>query len=441
MIEFDNIIIGAGPGGYELAAILAARSENTAIVESGHLGGTCLNRGCIPTKCLCASAAALMSVTHAQDFGVDATINGFDYSVAASRKDKVVDQLRQGVKGVLKDCTILNGTARLHADRVVEVNGELYKASRRLVIATGSKPALLQIKGAELAITSDEALALTELPESITIIGGGVIGMEFASIYSAMGVTTNVIEYCAEILPPFDPEIAKRLRTTLSRRGVNICVGAKVEHICRDNATGKLTVTYTGKKGQTSVESSTVLMAVGRTPVVPDGCSKAGIKLSPRGFIEVDDLMCTSAEGVYAIGDVNGLSMLAHSAIAQGRVVADNDATLFNRAAIPSVVFAYPEVAQTGMTPAELQQLGIPFKSEKRPYASNGKACAEGYEGILKVLYTDDAVKTVVGVSILGPHAADLIAEATMLVTDRVTLNDVDARYIHAHPTLSELFC
>lgn len=440
MIEFDNIIIGAGPGGYELAARLAARGESTAVVERSYPGGTCLNRGCIPTKCLCAAASALLSLKHLPQMGVSTDFRGFDYTVAAGRKDAVVEQLRGAVLATLKDCTLIQGTARLLPERVVEVAGELYHAARRLVIATGSEPAVLPVEGADLALSSDEALALTELPESIIIIGGGVIGMEFASMYNAMGVDVTVVEYCPEILPPFDADIAKRLRTGLTRRGINIIVNARVESISRkDN--NMLSVHYSGKRGPAVAEATTVLMAVGRKPIVPEGCAEAGIELTGRGFIAVDSLMRTSAEGVYAIGDVNGLSMLAHSAIAQGRVVENNEASLFRKDAVPSVVFTSPEVAQTGPTATALAAEGIACKAIRRSYGSVGKALADGYEGTIKILVSDDDEMRILGISILGPHAADLIAEATVLVTDAVPLDKVASRYIHAHPTLSEIFC
>ncbi len=441
MIEFDNIIIGAGPGGYELAAALAAKGESTAIVERSHPGGTCLNRGCIPTKCLCAAASALLSASNMGSMGVNVDILGFDYAVAAARKDSIVEQLRNGVLKVLKDCRIVPGTGRLLPGRIVEVAGELYHAARRLVIATGSSPAVLPAEGTELAVSSDDALAFTELPRSIIIIGGGVIGMEFASLYNAMGVEVTVVEFCPEILPPFDTDIAKRLRTALTRRGVNIIVNARVERISRQESTGMITVHYTGKRGEASAVASTVLMAVGRRPVVPEGCTEAGIRLTDRGFIAVDELMRTSAEDVYAIGDVNGLSMLAHSAIAQGRVVERGDATLFKADAVPSVVFTSPEAAQVGPTSATLSTSGIQHKTVKRPYGSIGKALTDGYEGTVKILVTDDNESRILGISILGPHAADLIAEATILVTDAVPLGKVASRYIHAHPTLSEIFC
>ncbi|MDE6333534.1 MAG: FAD-dependent oxidoreductase [Muribaculaceae bacterium] len=441
MTEFDNIIIGSGPGGYKLAAALAAKGESTAVVERSFPGGTCLNRGCIPTKCLCATASAMSAAKYADHMGVKVDILGFDYRVAASRKDAVVEQLRGGVLAVIKNCTLINGSARLMPGRVIEVSGELYKAARRLVIATGSAPATLPVDGAELALSSDDALAFTSLPQSIIIIGGGVIGMEFASMYNVMGADVTVVEYCSEILPPFDAEIAKRLRTALTRRGVNIITNACVESITRQIDQDMFTVHYTGKRGEAEISASTVLMAVGRQPVIPDGCREAGITLTSRGFIAVDDMMRTTADGVYAIGDVNGLSMLAHSAIAQGHVIEHDNSTLFNTDATPSVVFTIPEVAQVGPTSAQLTARNIPHRTIKRTYGSVGKALAEGFDGLVKIIVTDDSESRIIGISILGPHAADLIAEATILTTDKVPFAEVATRYIHAHPTLSEIFC
>lgn len=441
MTEFDNIIIGSGPGGYKLAAALAAKGESTAVVERSYPGGTCLNRGCIPTKCLCATASSMLAAKHAGQMGVNVDILGLDYPMAAARKDSVVEQLRGGVLAVIKDCTLINGNARLMPGRVVEVAREQYHAARRLVIATGSEPAVLPVDGAEFAISSDDALAFTSLPQSIIIIGGGVIGMEFASMYNVMGVDVTVVEFCPEILPPFDRDIAKRLRTALTRRGVNIITNARVGRITHHNDSGMLSVHYTGKRGEAEITASTVLMAVGRRPVLPDGCREAGITLTDRGFIAVDDLMRTTAERVYAIGDVNGLSMLAHSAIAQGHIVEHDNPALFNADATPSVVFTSPEVAQVGPTSDQLTARNIAHRTIKRIYGSVGKALAEGYEGIAKIIVTDDSESRILGISIIGPHAADLIAEATILATDKVPFADVATRYIHAHPTLSEIFC
>lgn len=438
MTTFDNIIIGSGPAGYHLASVLASRGESVAVVERDAPGGTCLNRGCIPTKCLCASASAILSVAKAAAVGVDIEGVRLDFGRAMAHKESVVANLQRAVENAISGCTIIRGEARLVPGPAVEVGGETYQASHRLVIATGSAPAILPVEGAGLAITSDEALSLTSLPASVAIIGGGVIGMEFASIFSAMGVQVTVIEYCKEILPPFDPDPAKRLRTAMSRRGVRFVTGAAVSRIERSES--GLRVVYSAKRGEDSVEASTVLMAVGRRPAVPAGAAEIGISLTPRGFIEVDGMMQTSVPGVYAIGDVNGLSMLAHSAYAQANVVADADPTLFREKAVPSVVFTEPELAMVGPTPAQLDAAGISYRTVRRQYASNGKACASGEaEGIVKILVDDQ--DTVLGVTILGAHAADLIAEATILVTDRRTLADVPRRYIHAHPTLSELFC
>lgn len=431
----DTIIIGAGPGGYELAATLAQRGEDVLIVERDNLGGTCLNRGCIPTKAMCASAAAVLNAAHAESLGVNLARPQIDFPRIVERSAKVTASLREGVEALLAKCTVVHGEATFAGPDTVKVGDETYTAPR-IVIATGSAPARLPIPGSELAITSDEALWLTELPESMVIIGGGVIGMEFASIFAALGSKVTVVEFCKEILPPVDPEIAKRLRTALTRRGIDIVCGAAAQRI--ERAGDKLLLTYAGKKGETAVEAETIVMAVGRRPVVPAGFEG---RVSPKGFIEVDELMRTSVPGVYAVGDVNGLSMLAHSAYAQGRVVAEADPRLFRAGLVPSVVFTSPEVAAVGPRPDELDSVGVKYHAVKRPFASNGKACADAHpEGLVKMLVSDDD-DTILAVTILAHHAADLIAEATILVTDGVKASSVAGRYIHAHPTLSEIFC
>lgn len=439
MTYADTIIIGGGPGGYELAAALASRGENVVIAERDRLGGTCLNRGCIPTKALCASANAVLSARFAAALGVETEGVRIDFSRVSSRVKEVVDGLREGVGGLLSGCTVVNGEATFVGPNRIRIGEEEYEAPR-IVIATGSAPAALNIPGASLSITSDDALWLESLPESMVIIGGGVIGMEFASIFSALGTKVTVVEFCREILPTVDPEIAKRLRTTLSRRGIDIVVGAAVQRIERGD--GAVLVTYEGKKGETTVEAEKVVMAVGRRAVVPEGFVENGGRLTDRGFIAVDagGSMRTSIPGVYAVGDVNGLMMLAHSAYAQGRVLLYNDVHQFEPWRIPSVVFTSPEVASVGMTPGELEKNGIKYHAVKRPFASNGKACADGHpDGLVKLLCLDED-DTIVGITILGHHAASLIAEATVFVSDRVKLHEVARRYTFAHPTLAEIF-
>lgn len=430
MQEFDTIIIGSGPGGHNLAAALAAGGERVALVERGALGGTCLNCGCIPTKCLAASADALRICRTATDFGVDCAVAGFDYPRALRRMESVVASLRQGVQTMLRDVTYIEGEAHLLPDKVVQVGADaLYSATRRVVIATGSAPAPLRVEGAGYAIDSTRALALPELPASAVIIGGGVIGIELATIWSTMGVDVTVVEYCKEILPGFDADVAKRLRSYLSRAGVRILTGAEVRSISSGS------VHYADRKGESDVQAEIVVAAVGRRPVLPDGLAECGVELTPRGFIAVDAHMATSVPGIYAIGDVNGLSMLAHSATAQATVIATGNTAAFDSAAVPAVVFTHPEVAQVGIVPE-----GVATKTVKHMFGGVGKALAMGEaEGYAKFVCRESDM-AIMQVSIIGPHASDLIAEATILVREQIPLHEVSARYIHAHPTLSEIF-
>lgn len=461
MTHTDLIIIGGGPGGYEIAAEAARAGRKVTLIEKDQLGGTCLNRGCIPTKCLLASASAILNARRAAEFGVNIEGVTADYAKAAERMQGVVAQLRQGIEGMLKDVEVIRGEATMgtvpfvglvgdHAPEpeacsltaengertllpVVRVDGREFSAEQ-ILIATGSAPAVLPIPGADLAITSDDLLKLTALPKSIAIIGGGVIGMEFASILQAFGVDVTVIEYCKEILPPFDKEVAKRLRATLSRRGVKIIVGAAVSKI-EQAEDGGLQLTYAGKKGDETIRCEVSLMAVGRKAVLPEGCAEAGINVNARGFIETDPMMRTSAAGVYAVGDVNGRCMLAHAASAQARVAFGEDVDMEY---IPSAVFTSPECAMVGLTEEQCQKEEIAYASAKSMFAGNGKALAMGEgEGFVKVLYSK-ATRQMLGVHVIGPHASDLVAEATACMTQGATVDDVACAIIHGHPTLSE---
>lgn len=429
-----TLIIGAGPGGYELAAQLAKRGETVIVAERDKLGGTCLNRGCIPTKALCASAKAVLESENFPALGVDIENVRIDYERIKTRVAEVVDGLREGVDSLLKDCTVIHGEASFIAPNKVRIGDEILEADR-IIIASGSKPAFLNIPGADLVVSSDEALWLDKVPESIVIVGGGVIGMEFASVFSALGSKVTVIEYCDEILPTVDPEIAKRLRKILKRRGIDIITSAAVQRI--EETDGKRHVSYIYKSKPLAIDAQTVIMAVGRRPVIPSGFTEQGGCLTERGFIETDEYMQTSIPGVYAIGDVNGKLMLAHAAYAQGRVILDNDPTRFNLGLTPSVVFTYPEVASVGI----YRQNGTDDTYiVKRPFASIGKACADGQtDGIMK-LTVSKADNRIVNVTILGHHASELIAEATILVTRHIPLEDIPSLFSHAHPTLSEIF-
>lgn len=429
MNTFDLIVIGSGPGGYATAATAAAMGSRTMLVERDLLGGTCLNRGCIPTKALCRSAEAALLMPGARALGVNVEEYSLDYATAAERKNQVMDTLRQGVATILRDVTVIHGEARFTGNRTVEVNGESYSAPR-IIIATGSRPAQLQIPGADLTVNSDFMLSATTIPESIAIIGGGVIGMEFASILHAFGVKVTVLEYCSEILPGFDADIAKRLRMALKRRGIEIVTGAavtSVEHGC--------TINYTAKNKAKSIEAQTVLTAVGRRAVLPDGLTLAGVATDERGVIITDNHMATTAQGIYAIGDCNGRCMLAHAATAQGRVALGLEQRLD---IMPAAVFTTPECAMVGLTEQQCRDEGIAYRVAQASYRSCGKALAmEQPDGTVKLL-VEEATDKILGCHICGAHASDLVQEVSVAMAANMPAGTLAAT-IHIHPTLSEL--
>lgn len=432
--QFDLIVIGAGPGGYEAAAHCAGQGQRVLLIEKAHLGGTCLNSGCIPTKCLCASAEMISLAGHAKDFGIDLTLNGADYGAAVQRKNGVVESLREDVARVVSGCTVIHGEASVLPDGQIRVGEDSYTAPR-VIIATGSRPAVLPVPGAELAIDSTAALEMTSLPASMVIVGAGVIGMEMASVFSTYGVNVTVIEYCKEILPPFDAEVAKRLRSMLSRRGVKFEMGASVEALTQ-LPDRRIAVTFTNKKGEHTIEADQVLCAVGRRPVLPDGLADAGITLTPRGFIEVNADMETTRPGFYAVGDCNGLNMLAHVATAQAMHVIGQDVNL---SVVPAAVFTHPEVAAVGLTENGCTDQGKEYIVKKSMYASSGKARANGEtDGFVKVL-VEKGTDRILGAHIIGAHASDLIQPIAVAMANGLTATQAGAHTIYPHPTLVEL--
>lgn len=431
MQRSDIIIIGGGPGGYEIAADLASKGMKVTLIERDRLGGTCLNRGCIPTKCLCAAAAAAATVSSAASFGIDISSFTADYAKATARIPSVVQQLSDGISAMLRDVEVISGEARLCKDKVVEVNGMQITADR-IIIATGSRPAVLDIPSSKFAIDSDSFLAMTEMPQRIAIIGGGVIGLEFASVLAAFGREVTVIEYCKEILPAFDAEIAKRLRTMLTRRsGIRFMTATSVRAI-----EAGYRVICEGRKGKDEVECDLVIMAVGRKAVLPPGCEEAGIETDSRGFIVVDDMMETSVGGVYAVGDVNGRCMLAHAAAAQAKRAMGSDVNLD---VIPSAVFTMPEAAMVGLSEEQARARDYDIMVGKASFAANGKALAmdEG-DGTVKIIFARDS-GFILGCHIIGPHAADLIAEVAAMMFGMTTREELADELVHGHPTLSEI--
>lgn len=439
-MDYDILIIGAGPGGYETAAEAARQGLNTAIVERGFVGGTCLNHGCIPTKALCHCAQVLRTVRSAEAYGIGCGTVTADYSAAARHKAAVVEQLRQGVTQLMSapGITLINGEASIADAHTVSIDGgKQTLTASHIVIATGSEPRNLPIPGADLAMTSGEALAMTSLPRQMCVIGGGVIGMEFAGIFAAYGVEVTVVEYCKEILPPFDKDVAKRLRTVLQKQGVKFITQAAVTAIGRTAA--GLTVSYDLKGKPQQLECQKALMAVGRQPVLPEGLEQAGVAVGRRG-IEVDSHMMASVPSIYAIGDVNGQCMLAHAATAQGMVALAHitgKESAVKPGIVPSAVFTQPELAMVGLTEEQCKAQELDVTVKKGFFRSNGKALSMGEtDGLVKMIVSNTD-RTIVGCHICGPHASDLIQEVVMAMNAGSTVGDLAAS-IHGHPTLSE---
>lgn len=451
------IVIGGGPGGYEAAAYAASCGLTVTLFEEKHLGGTCLNVGCIPTKTLC-HAAEVQLLTHAAATQNDPATHtaqdaqpaapSFNFDALMERRDAVVAQLVSGVDLLLKSAgvTVVPQRAQLRDAHTVEADGQTYTADH-IILATGSTPARLPIEGADLAITSDELLSRTDIrPRRLCIVGGGVIGMEIACAYQAFGVEVTVVEFMKECLPPIDADIAKRLRRKLTERGITFYLNAqvcKIEDLSTSSATTDLPLrlVHFEQKGKSlSVEADTVLMATGRRPNFGgQDLDSLGITYTRRG-ISVDDHMQTSLPAVYAIGDVNGRTLLAHAAKYQGlhavnHILGKTDSIRLDL--IPSAVFTNPEVASIGPTEQALKESGNPYTVHKSLYRANGKALTQGEtDGIAKLLLDED--EHIVACHVMGPHAADLVQEVTLAINLHLTLPQL-RQVVHIHPTLSEI--
>ena len=421
------LIIGGGPGGYETAVEAAKRGLEVTLISEGPLGGTCLNEGCIPTKTFCHYAELIEQNLKA---GLDCKPS---FATAAQRKQAVVEQLRSGIDMLLKNVQVVRGRAEFKDSKTVICNAQEYSADK-IIIATGSVSASLPIPGAESCLTSKEILDLTEVPGSLCVIGGGVIGLEFASIFRSFGSEVTVLEYCPNILPRFDVDLAKRLKQLLSKRGINIEVQAQVTRIDGN------TVTYIKKDKEFTVLADKVLMAVGRRPNV-DGLNleAAGVDYTRKG-ITVNDRFETSVPGIYAIGDVTGGIMLAHAATYQGLhalngICGLQDSIRFDL--IPAAVFTMPEVATVGMTEEQCKEQSLEVRPLKSFYRANGKAVSmDETDGYCKVIVDNDG--KVLGAHIMGAHASDLIHEIAAAMNLGATLQQLQS-VIHAHPTLSEV--
>lgn len=421
------LIIGSGPGGYETAVEAVKRGMEVTLITEGPLGGTCLNEGCIPTKTFCHYAELIEQNLKA---GLDCKPA---FAAAAERKHAVIEQLRSGVELLLKGVQTVQGKAQFKDSRTVVCNGTEYTADK-IIIATGSVSASLPVPGAESCITSKEILELSEVPASLCVIGGGVIGLEFASIFRSFGSEVTVLEFCPNILPRFDSDLAKRLKQSLSKRGINIEVQAQVTRIDGNS------VTYIKKDKEFTVQADMVLMAVGRRPNVEGlNLEAAGIDYTRKG-ITVNDSFETSVPGVFAIGDVTGGIMLAHAATYQGLhalncICGGQDSIRFDL--IPAAVFTMPEVATVGLTEEQCREQELPVRCLKSFYRANGKAVSmDETDGYCKLIVDNNG--KVLGAHIMGAHASDLIHEITTAINLGATLDKLQS-VIHAHPTLSEV--
>lgn len=437
-MKSDIIVIGSGPGGYRTAAYAASKGKTVTIFEQGPLGGTCLNVGCIPTKTFARTAEAAGEMRNAAQLGLKAVEPEFSLADIVARKDAIVEQLRQAIAGVLSapGITLVNGKASFIDDHTVECNGESYTADN-IIIATGSTHKSLRLEALDesMLLTSDTLLSLTDFPRRLVIVGAGVIGMEFASIFRQLGAEVTVVEFLKECIPAIDADIAKRLRKVLEKQGVEFYMQSAVKKI----ADGCVTFDRKGK--EQSVEADKVLMAVGRKPNVEGfGLENTSIQYDARG-IAVGDNMETNVPGVYAIGDVNAVMMLAHAATMQGlrvvnHILGETDDIRLD--VMPAAIFTNPEAACVGKTEDQLKDLGYDIEVHKKNYRTNGRALAMAEaEGMLK-LVVDANSGELLSCHAYGAHSADIVQEVSALICRQTTLQQLH-EMVHIHPTLNEM--
>lgn len=446
MTATDLIIIGSGPGGYRAALHAAQQDLRVVIVEKDEVGGTCLNRGCIPTKTLCRHAEIIDTLSQADTFGLEGLAYQLNFSRIVERKDAVVAQLRSGVAQLMQSpgITLVRGEASFRDAHTVVVGDEEYTA-KNIIIATGSRSKMPPIQGIDLegVVTSTGLLALQSVPRRLCIIGAGVIGMEFASVFSSFGSEVSVVEFLKEALPVLDSDIAKRLRQTISRRGVSFHMQSavrQIEETVAEDGSRLLRVSFDKKGKPATVDADVVLVATGRTANVEGlGLEAIGVETSRQGIV-VDDNFETSIPGIYAIGDVNGRCMLAHAATMQGihavnYLLGQSDNMRLD--IMPSAVFTHPEVASVGKSEDDCKREGLVYTCRKGHYRANGKALVMNeVEGMVKLLLDENQL--IIGCHAFGAHAADMVQEVAVLMNQNATAKQL-ADIVHIHPTLAEI--
>jgi dihydrolipoamide dehydrogenase len=451
MASYDVIFIGGGPAGYVGAIRCAQLGMSVAVVEREGLGGTCVLWGCIPAKALLEAASIATKVSHSADFGVTVGEVKLDYGVAMKRSRAVSTQNSKGVEFLFKKhkITWIKGTAKLAGKNTVTVKGdgkeERHEAKKAVVISTGSRVKGLPQIGLELnkttVLSSDEVLVLDKAPKTMAVIGAGAVGCEFADVFSSFGTQVTLIEALPVILPLEDADCSNELAKSFKKRKIEVLAGAKISDVKVGKNSVTMSVDVGGKKQNLEVEK--VLVAAGRAPNIEDiGLKEAGIQLTDRGFIKINDRMETSVKGIYAIGDVAGPPMLAHKGSREGVVFAEylagkKDVHGVNYGNIPNATYCHPEVASIGMTEAQVKEKKIDYKVGKFLFSNNGRARTSGEtEGFVKII-RDAKYGEILGAHIIGAHATELIHELAVARENEFTVEEVDLA-VHAHPTLSE---
>ncbi|MBR6376881.1 MAG: dihydrolipoyl dehydrogenase [Oscillospiraceae bacterium] len=444
MKNYDLIVIGAGPGGYEAALHAAKLGLKTALVERRDVGGTCLNRGCIPTKTLLHSAELYHEAKEAETFGINTENVTYDLPAVFARKQAVVEKLRSGVEQLLKSAKveILRGTGTVLGTgrvRVTNAEGESEYGCDNILCATGSVPARPPIPGLELAMTSDELLEGAEtLFKSLIIIGGGVIGVELATFYADLGCPVTILEGLDRLLPNMDKELGQNLAMQLKKRGVAIQTGAMVKGVERSE--NGLRVRYEQKGKEGAAEAEAVLCAIGRAPYSKDLFAEGLEVAYDRRRVHVDQHFATSIPGVYAIGDVSSPVQLAHVATAQGIACVDEIAgngPTQNLSLVPGCVYTRPEIATVGLTEAKAKEKGIPVKTAKGLLSANGRTVIlEGERGFMKLVANAETGK-LIGAALMCERATDMISQLSLAMSKELTVKDL-LGIIRPHPTFEE---
>lgn len=449
MKEYDVVVIGAGPGGYVSAIRCAQLGLNTAIVEKNALGGVCLNVGCIPSKALIKNAEVAHTLRErGKEFGFSFENLELDYSTAYKRSRQVSKRLVRGVGFLMKKnkVDVHMGTAKLTAKDTLEVTPEEGEKetlkAKNIIVATGSHP--FTIPGVELdgekVVDYEDAILSEELPKSAAIIGGGAIGVEFATIWNGYGVDVTIIEMLDHLLPLEDSEVASELEKAYQKRGIKVMTKSKVKGV--ETSDEGTTVTVETEDGEQTVEAELTMVAIGFRPNSKDlGLEEVGVNIDRRGFIEIDEHMATNVGGIYAIGDVTGKLLLAHVASAMGIVAAETiagvETVTLDYKMMPRATYSYPQTASFGYTEQEAREQGYDVEVGQFPFQPNGKALGMGdYQGFIKVV-TDKQYGEILGAQMVGPEVSELLPELTLAQRFELTAHEI-GRNVHAHPTLTE---